>query len=444
MWRFTERFRSLEVRDHGSSTSITAFQYTASGGGKVHVPRHIWPHRELRVGESAAHSEIKEAYQKCANCANRQQRVMASISYHILTCKIDHGYKDKGGGRFEITDKAVGDIFVMAAAGDTPKLLNEVSCNQTALKAVDEHGRTLLYLTARSGFYDTTEALLKEGAPVNNRQVDGSTPLHGAAYYSQRLIVELLLRYGADPTIKNKWGNTALKETSGEISTIISTYKDDRISQMLADLIKRGLVNKTRIIEHEGKMIAREAYRSTDLLDPSTKRRWDQILANWNLAWHGTKSKYLKSILSNGLMPSGTRLRDGTLIEPPSNHYKLGEIHFGIRNWARAVFLSPSILYASHACYSERMVSNSKPWCVMIKAYVKPQSYTEHDPTVYKYEPIDGEPDQPEYRIDVTENDKILRVESTRNIVVFSLMFISLDILEKSDITYSELISLFV
>lgn len=62
---------------------------------------------------------------------------------------------------------------------------------------------------------------------------------------------------------------------------------------------------------------------------------------------------------------------------------------------------------------------------------------------MFKYEPIDGEPDQPEYRIDVTDNDKILRVESARNVVVFSLMFISLALLEDSNLTYSELVSLF-
>ena len=446
MLRFTERFRhSLRLGDpegHGRTTPPAAFEYTTPGGGRVCIPRFIRPHRELQVGVGSAHGEVKQAYKRAANYAKRQQRVMASLSYHILTSKADRGYNNKGGGLFEISDKAVGDIFVMAAAGDTQRLLRELSGNKILLKSADEHGRTLLYLTARSGFYDTTEALLKEGAPVNGRQVDGSTPLHGAAYYNQRLIVELLLRYGADPSIKNKWGNTAMEESPGEISSIISTYKDDSISQIVAGLMRRGLVHKTKFIEHGGKVIAREVQRSTDLLDSSTRRRWDKILSDWNLAWHGTKSKYLKSILRNGLMPSGTRFTDGTSIEPPSNHYKLGETHFGIRDWARAVFLSPSILYASHACYSERVLSKTTPWCVMIKAYVKPQSYTEHDPTVYNYDPIDGEPDQPEYRIDVNENDRILRVESARNVVVFSLMFISLDVLEKSDIPYAKLTSL--
>ena len=419
----------------------SVFEYTASGGGQVQVPEFVWPHHELQVPLSASYSEIKPAYYKAANRANRQQRVMASLSYHILTTT--GLYTDMGGGKFYVSERATSNVFVMAAVGDTKRLLRAITHKKDLLKSVDELGRTLLYLTARSGFYDTTEALLKEGAHVNEKQVDGSTALHGASFYSQRLIVELLLKYGADPTIKNKWGNTAIAEAHAEISAVISSYKDDTITQIVTALVSDRLVHTTRFIEYRGKVVAREVQRNSDLLDPGTKCRWDVIQSTWHLAWHGTKSKNAKSIFRNGLMASGTRLADGSSIKPPSNHYKLGETHFGIRDWARAVFLSPSILYASHACYSERVFSSSEQWCVVIKAYVKPSSYSEHDPTTFRYEPIDGEPDQPEYRIDVTDNDKVLRVESARNVVVFSLLFISLDILENGSLTYAKLMSIF-
>lgn len=332
--------------------SHACYEYTATGGGRVTVPSSVWPHRELQVSVSASRSEIKEAYKKVATRSNRQHRVMASLSYHILTTTAPGRYTEKGGGRFDINDRAAkSDVFVMAAVGDTRKLLREISRNKALLKSTDEHGRTLLYLTARSGFYDTTEALLKEGAPVNEKQVDGSTPLHGASYYSQRLIVELLLKYGADPSIKNKWGNTPMDEAHGEMSAVISSYKKDGIGQIVTALVSKKLVHSTRFINHRGKVVAREVQRNNDLVDASTKHKWDYIQSTWHLAWHGTKSKYVSSILRRGLLPSGSKLSDGSSIEPPNNHYKLGETHFGIRDWARAVFLSPSILYASHACY---------------------------------------------------------------------------------------------
>ena len=49
-----------------------------------------------------------------------------------------------------------------------------------------------------------------------------------------------------------------------------------------------------------------------------------------------------------------------------------------------------------------------------------------YDPTVLKYERKDGEPEKPEYRVPVDEKDKngISRVESARNVVVRSVMFV--------------------
>ena len=39
---------------------------------------------------------------------------------------------------------------------------------------------------------------IKNGENVNEPKKDGSTPLHGAAFYNQDLIVQLLLEYGAN------------------------------------------------------------------------------------------------------------------------------------------------------------------------------------------------------------------------------------------------------
>jgi ankyrin repeat protein len=39
--------------------------------------------------------------------------------------------------------------------------------------------------------------LLKNGININEPQKDGSTSLHGAAFYNQEIIVQLFLEYGA-------------------------------------------------------------------------------------------------------------------------------------------------------------------------------------------------------------------------------------------------------
>ena len=57
---------------------------------------------------------------------------------------------------------------------------------------------------------------------------------------------------------------------------------------------------------------------------------------------------------------------------------------------------------------------------------------------------MDGEPVMPEYRIPVHEADKnvILRVESTRSVVVRSLMFVRLAFLENQNVNFDQAMEL--
>ena len=64
----------------------TLFQYVAPGGGKVMVPRIVKPHDELNVASSAPQSEIKAAFKRDTMHNERQRRMLASLSYHMLTC----------------------------------------------------------------------------------------------------------------------------------------------------------------------------------------------------------------------------------------------------------------------------------------------------------------------------------------------------------------------
>ena len=91
----------------------------------------------------------------------------------------------------------------------------------------------------------------------------------------------------------------------------------------------------------------------------------------YELAWHGTRARHVASILEHGLQPSGTKLPDGTFLKPPSNHYALGSSHQGISNWAGAIFVSPSVSYASHACYAERVLHNGDMYAVLVEVAVR-------------------------------------------------------------------------
>ena len=368
---------------------------------------------------------------------------MASLSYCILKSKVQRFGKISDES-YEVVD--LRDVIVLTAIGATADLLALISKDKSLLEHTDEHGNTLLYLAARSGFYDTVEALLELGVPVNKVQVDGSTPLHAASFYGQGPIVELLLQCGADPTIKNRWGLTPEDEANSlEIKQVILLYKKDPIFQFMSSQIAKGGGCRVHLVKYEGTIIAKEMVRHRGAFDPWTRRHLDFIASEWKTAWHGTKFQHLESILQHGLMPSGSSLPSGYTIKPPPNHFGLNEMYFEIRNWVNAIFISPSIRYASHECFSERISSENEKWCVLIKALVNPTAYTAHEPTVsYRSDPIDGEPDSPTYRIKTSSEDRILRTESGRSVVVTSVVFIRLHFLENSsDLTFDELNSLF-
>lgn len=52
--------------------------------------------------------------------------------------------------------------------------------------------------------------IIKHGMAVDNPNYDGETGLIIAARWSDAAMVRLLLKHGADPNAKSKWGKTAL------------------------------------------------------------------------------------------------------------------------------------------------------------------------------------------------------------------------------------------
>lgn len=400
----------------------------------------INPWQVLGLSPNASREAVKAAFREKINQSSRQSRAMVSLANHILTSTVSRYQRMAGTNNFSIND--YNDHFVLAASGHSKGLASKIATKKSLLQDADEHGRTLLYIACKSGFYDMCKLLLQMGAPINVRQVDGSTPLHGAAYFGHQLVVGLLLEHGAKIDVTNKWGHTALIECvpGSEMQRFIQTASTDTISSLAAKLREKRLVENVRLVEYKGNVIAKELRRDPQSLDRTTRAQWDNILRTWELTWHGTRYQNMAPIIEKGLVPAGT---DG--IKPPNGHFSLGKEYFGIRNWAAAIFLSPSILYAGHAAYAERVISQREQWCVLVKAYCKPSSYKAYDPTVLEYNGMEGEPNFPEFRVPVVGEDKnvLLRVESARNVVVRSLVFARLSFLEDETINFEEVKKLF-
>ena len=75
-------------------------------------------------------------------------------------------------------------------------------------------GWTPLHLAAWFGRKEIVELLIAGGAYVNAKDVDGSTPLHNAADGGQKETAELLIAKGADVNGKDEDGETPLDHSA--------------------------------------------------------------------------------------------------------------------------------------------------------------------------------------------------------------------------------------
>ncbi len=73
--------------------------------------------------------------------------------------------------------------------------------------------------------------LIDAGADLNFRNNDGSTPLHTASFFCRPELVALLLKKGADKSIKKKYGQTAYETVAGPFADLKKVY--DMLGKML-------------------------------------------------------------------------------------------------------------------------------------------------------------------------------------------------------------------
>lgn len=102
------------------------------------------------------------------------------------------------------------------AAGETPLMMAALRGNVEAIKAliargaaINRVGWTALHYAASGPSAAAVQFLLEQGAAVDARSPNGNTPLMLAARYGSEDSVLLLLRKGADRTLRNQRNQTA-------------------------------------------------------------------------------------------------------------------------------------------------------------------------------------------------------------------------------------------
>jgi len=170
--------------------------------------------------------------------------------------------------------------------------------------------------------------------------------------------------------------------------------KNDKIMDLFCNLYNKGLA--TRIIQSKNpyKYGGLCSYNYTPPIHISEKRililnnnlplDWN----NWIPAWHGTKFKYLESIIEYGLKLPGSYLENRN-ITPNAKDIPFTNEVLGINNWENAIFASPNIHYALKYCdiinakekllnFYAMPIPENWGWKGVLKIRIKPNSFSKH------------------------------------------------------------------
>ena len=112
-----------------------------------------------------------------------------------------------------LADKTVAlTIFEAAATGKINNILRLLARDPQLVNAYAEDGFQALGLASYFGHFDVAEYLIKAGAPINFRSRNDlkAAPIQSAAAAGHAKIVGLLLKYKADPNVREQGGYTPL------------------------------------------------------------------------------------------------------------------------------------------------------------------------------------------------------------------------------------------
>ncbi|HEY3473066.1 MAG TPA: ankyrin repeat domain-containing protein [Anaerolineales bacterium] len=112
-----------------------------------------------------------------------------------------------------LADKTVAlTIFEAAATGKINNVLRLLARDPQLVNAYAEDGFQALGLACFFGHLDVAEYLVKAGAPINSpsRNELSAAPIQSAAAAGHEKIVDMLLKNGADPNVREQGGYTPL------------------------------------------------------------------------------------------------------------------------------------------------------------------------------------------------------------------------------------------
>ncbi|CAF1170144.1 unnamed protein product [Rotaria magnacalcarata] len=134
-----------------------------------------------------------------------------------------------------------------------------------------------------------------------------------------------------------------------------------------------------------------------------------------NIAYHGTNIKVIQFIVRDGLVTPGTLTASGKRVNPPSNHIARDVTAFHVKDFAAAIFLSPSVHYSSDPVYAIPFSHGDLQMIPVLECSVKRNSYDTYPSTVRHYTEHPGD----------NMNAIEWRVKHPADIVINAILFIT-------------------
>ena len=107
-------------------------------------------------------------------------------------------------------------------------------------------GSTALYAAAERGQEAVVRRLIERGADVNLRGQSGVSPVGAAAYAGRASIVKLLLAHGADPDLISNYGAVAEQLAQGEARDVLVACRERRQLRQVTGLSDDQSVQRRR------------------------------------------------------------------------------------------------------------------------------------------------------------------------------------------------------
>jgi ankyrin repeat protein len=127
-----------------------------------------------------------------------------------------------------------GDSSTPIFAADDPNIMDMLIRYGAEVNHKDIKGETMLSYLARSTEHDAIpliKLLVARGADVNTKDNEGKTPLIKAVHSQENERVKLFLKLGADPNIKDNYGNKASYYIDAQPEKIILQMSEKRFSK---------------------------------------------------------------------------------------------------------------------------------------------------------------------------------------------------------------------